>query len=74
VLNCVKLHQLIKDVELAEVMTDNDPAVADILTELVHLDKDPEMLERERKQEAAAAKRKKGGGYRGGKRKKRKTN
>ena len=52
-------NQLIKDVELAEVMTDNSPEVAAILTELVHLDKDPEMLERERK--AAERKRKRGG-------------
>ena len=54
---------LIKDVELAEVMTDNNPEVAEILTELVHLDKDPEMLEREWKAELAAKrKRKRGGG------------
>ena len=58
---------LIKDVELAEVMTDNDPEVAEILTELVHLDKDPEMLDREwRAEMAVKGKRKRGGG--GGKR------
>ena len=54
---------LIKDVELAEVMTDNDPEVAEILTELVHLDKDPDMMDREWKAEQAAKrKRKRGGG------------
>ena len=35
-----------------------------ILTELVHLDKDPEMLERERKAELAAKRKRKGGGPR----------
>ena len=48
---------LIKDVELAEVMT--DPEVAEILTELVHLDEDPEMVERERKAELAAKRKRK---------------
>ena len=50
---------LIKDVELAEVMTDNNPEVAEILTELVHLDEDPEMVERERKAELAAKRKRK---------------
>ena len=54
---------LIKDVELAEVMTDNDPEVAEVLTELVHLDEDPDMMDREWKAEQAAKrKRKRGGG------------
>ncbi len=61
-------NQLIKDVELAEVMTDNDPEVAAILSELVLLDTDPAMLEAEAKRKRNA-KRRKGGG-----RKKRKTN
>ena len=55
---------LIKDVELAEVVTDNDPEVADILTELIHLDMYPEMLDREWKAEIAAKRKRKrrGGG------------
>ena len=62
---------LIKDVELAEVMTDNNPEVAEILTELVQLDEDPEMVERERKAELAAKrKRKRGGGGGCGRRRK----
>merc|ERR1712061_138657 len=55
-------NQLIKDVELAEVMTDNNPDVAAMLTELVHLDTDPEMLERERKAAFAAKRKRKRGG------------
>ena len=55
-------NQLIKDVELAEVMTDNNPEVAAMLTELVHLDTDPEMLERERKAALAAKRKRKRGG------------
>lgn len=32
---------LLQDVEMAEVMTDNDPRVADLLSSVVYLDEEP---------------------------------
>lgn len=39
--NLGRQSQFIKDIEMAEVMTDNDPKVAEILTSIVYLDEEP---------------------------------